>query len=673
MTSFIELQKLTDIFTDRRALWILLWAGTVVITLTLFALMRTRWGQARPLAKCAVLSLLVHLLLVGYAYKTHLFGVYPSRPSQSSVQITFTAGDNVPQTARNLTPMKPWEKLESPQPVPPDKPTLPREQASEERHQRQVPNLSIVSHKVPLETAPRADRSQPGPEIPIGSTPETRESGVDPAQIDRSDGRQHKAVHPSTVVTELARADTPDHSEVPSRVASLPRMSDSQITRNSTIQKLAELPLVTDRAKALAARLDRVQASSDGPQIPLELRKAMPDRMPVEPARLGADDPSAVNLPIRANRSDPTRRVADGQPLPEIYRLRSSPERTSVARRQGGSILTEQAVGSALRWLASQQSADGRWDTSNQGGGLETSVDGQDRSGAGTEADTGITGLVLLAYLGAGHSHLDGPYQESVQLGLEYLMRSQRPDGNLAGNAGTFARMYCHGMASFALSESLAITGDQRTKPYVQRAVNYSIAAQHPTGGGWRYQPHDQGDMSQFGWQVMALKSAELAGIEIPQRTQSGMHRFLRSVISGSSGGMASYRPGRQFNHTMTAEALVCRVFLGMDSQNPAADEAAHLLVQHLPGDGQPNYYYWYYATLGLHQVHDGRWQRWNRALKRQLLDRQIKQGPVAGSWDPDSVWGGYGGRSYSTALAAMCLEVYYRYLPLYQNSTGSP
>jgi hypothetical protein len=47
------------------------------------------------------------------------------------------------------------------------------------------------------------------------------------------------------------------------------------------------------------------------------------------------------------------------------------------------------------------------------------------------------------------------------------------------------------------------------------------------------------------------------------------------------------------------------------------------------------------------------------------LVPSQIEDGPNAGSWDPDMEWGGYGGRVYSTALAAMCLEVYYRYAPM--------
>ncbi|MGE0760163.1 MAG: hypothetical protein AB7O38_24335, partial [Pirellulaceae bacterium] len=75
---------------------------------------------------------------------------------------------------------------------------------------------------------------------------------------------------------------------------------------------------------------------------------------------------------------------------------------------------------------------------------------------------------------------------------------------------------------------------------------------------------------------------------------------------------------------------------------------------------------YWYYATLALFHRQGEAWQTWNAQLQRELVPRQHREGPLAGSWDTRDVWGGYGGRIYTTAMAALCLEVYYRYLPLH-------
>jgi hypothetical protein len=146
------------------------------------------------------------------------------------------------------------------------------------------------------------------------------------------------------------------------------------------------------------------------------------------------------------------------------------------------------------------------------------------------------------------------------------------------------------------------------------------------------------------------------------------MLRFMNSVSAGGHGGLARYRAGEQASRTMTAESLACRYFLNQTAQPAATAEAASFIAQQLPRDGQANFYYWYYATMALYQVKDENWTRWNAALKRQLISRQRNDGSLTGSWDPNTVWGGYGGRVYTTAMATLCLEVYYRYLPLLSN-----
>jgi hypothetical protein len=350
--------------------------------------------------------------------------------------------------------------------------------------------------------------------------------------------------------------------------------------------------------------------------------------------------------------------------VPDVYRLRAVPDRLSFIESLGGSRRTEQAVDAALDWLADNQREDGRWDGSLHGSGRELHVLGHNRQQAGIDADTGITGLAVLALLGAGHTHFEGTHRRHVQRGLEYLIRSQSHDGSLAGRARVFAQMYCHGIATLAICEAYAMTGDHRLLPYVQRAVQYSVDSQHATSGGWRYQPGDLGDTSQFGWQVMALRSAELAGVPVPPETRARMVRFLKTVSYGQHQGLAAYREGEPPSPTMTAEALICRYFLET-TETAAIREAADYILEKPPQQGQANLYYWYYATLALFQVQGEHWQQWNTQLQEQLLLRQQKDGHLAGSWDPDTVWGGYGGRVYSTALGALCLEVFYRYLPI--------
>ncbi len=367
-----------------------------------------------------------------------------------------------------------------------------------------------------------------------------------------------------------------------------------------------------------------------------------------------------VGVGTSAGNSDQT-----GKP-PPLYGDRTSENRGAVIRARGGSPEAEAAVQAALKWLAANQSADGRWESARHGGGREMHVLGQDREGAGAKADTAMTGLALLAFLGAGNTHLDGKYKDNVKRGLEYLLTEQASDGNLGGHSEKFAFMYSHGIATLALSEAYAMTRDRRLLAPLQSAIGYTVSSQHPTTGGWRYQPADQGDTSQLGWQLMALKSAELAGIPIPDATRNGMHRFLTNVTSGDHGGLAAYRPRERASRPMTAEALVCRQFLGLARENPACNEAGDYVLGELPSGDRINLYYWYYATLGMYQLQGEHWRQWNTALTKTLIERQNTAGKLAGSWDPDCIWAGYGGRVYSTSMAALSLEVYYRYLPLY-------
>jgi hypothetical protein len=117
---------------------------------------------------------------------------------------------------------------------------------------------------------------------------------------------------------------------------------------------------------------------------------------------------------------------------------------------------------------------------------------------------------------------------------------------------------------------------------------------------------------------------------------------------------------------------MLCRQFLGAKSDDPLIAGSADWLAGHTPewSDSdvrKTHFYYWYYGTLGMFQAGGARWEKWNASMKKVLLDNQRKGGPEDGSWDPKCYYGrGFAGRVYTTALGALTLEVYYRYLPIY-------
>ena len=108
------------------------------------------------------------------------------------------------------------------------------------------------------------------------------------------------------------------------------------------------------------------------------------------------------------------------------------------------------------------------------------------------------------------------------------------------------------------------------------------------------------------------------------------------------------------------------KMYLGQRRDHPNLREGA-LYLSDL-GPSATNIYFNYYATMVLHHRRGKHWQKWNPKVRDFLIAQQSQQGHEAGSWYFEDRLGTsrQGGRLYTTAMAAMTLEVYYRYLPLY-------
>ena len=196
---------------------------------------------------------------------------------------------------------------------------------------------------------------------------------------------------------------------------------------------------------------------------------------------------------------------------------------------------------------------------------------------SGVEADSGLTGLAVLAFLGAGYTHEEGIYADQIDHALRWLIRQQDGDGFLGGNATHYARMYCHGMATIALGEAYGMTQDPTLRAPLQNAIDFIVGRQNPKDGGWRYTPGKLGDVSMFGWQLMALKSAETAGLTFPNETRSLTINFLVAHSRGPSKGLSAYRLDEEVTPAMTAEALFCKQVLGIKRENSQSAAAVDL------------------------------------------------------------------------------------------------
>jgi hypothetical protein len=149
----------------------------------------------------------------------------------------------------------------------------------------------------------------------------------------------------------------------------------------------------------------------------------------------------------------------------------------------------------------------------------------------------------------------------------------------------------------------------------------------------------------------------------------------LASVAQGQHHGLYVYQPYREVSPTMTAVGMLCQQYLGIAPNDPAMVEGKQYLLENLPDENlQRDVYYWYYATLVMHNFMGPDWDTWNRKMRRVLIKTQCKGGCAEGSWDPERPtldrWA-QGGRVFETALSTLTLEVYYRYLPLFKVNQG--
>ena len=306
-----------------------------------------------------------------------------------------------------------------------------------------------------------------------------------------------------------------------------------------------------------------------------------------------------------------------------------------------------------------------------------------------------MTGLSLLAFLGAGYtSRSEGVFGRVVAGGLRYLRSAQDAEGCF-GNRASGHYVYNHAIAALAMVEAYGMTGSSIYKSPAQKALDFISLARNPYYA-WRYGVKaGDNDTSVTGWMMMALKSAKLinagetkAGHAAPltydEEAFEGIKSWVDKMTDPDTGrvgyqqrGTGPARPealSDRFpadkSESMTAVGVLARIFLG---ENPKSSEVirkgADLCAKLLPAwnreDGSIDIYYWYYATLAMFQVGGEPWKKWEAAMKPAIIDTQRKDGEFClfkGSWDPIDAWGGDGGRVYSTACLAMCLEVWYRY-----------
>jgi HEAT repeat protein len=358
-----------------------------------------------------------------------------------------------------------------------------------------------------------------------------------------------------------------------------------------------------------------------------------------------------------------------------------------------------EAIRHGLRWLAAHQAPDGSWrpDELDWCDGAQRKEGAPDGKGKPLYVP-GVTGMVVAAFLGAGHTQDGkGPFAQTVRHALTWLVKVQDEEGCF-GPRTMQQYVYNHAFGALAVVEAYAMTGDAHLSGPAQKALDFIEMARNPYFA-WRYgiKPGDN-DTSVTGCVATPLLAAlrldragDRAGLIEPLAVDAsafaGVRAWLGQVTDPSTGrvgyvtrGTGPARPQEfvgqfpgEMSEACTAIAVLLRQALpGWDATPQDAKRNQEmvgkgtrlmlgLLPRWEPHGGTIDLYYWYYATMALRLVGGKAWETWDEALANVLLDHQRRDGEVCGargSWDPLGVWAkSDGGRMYATALALLMLE----------------
>lgn len=420
-------------------------------------------------------------------------------------------------------------------------------------------------------------------------------------------------------------------------------------------EAVAEVP---DAVAVVASPFDAPSLETSDPVANSDPRSAAAPATvsaPIAPDRAAADAPSRAAASPAGTQPLTGGAAAGGSPGTP-FAARQGGVRAAAVTARGGSPASEAAVERGLQWLAAHQAVDGSWQFDLAG----CRCDGACRDPGTISSSTASTAIALLPFLGAGNTHAGGPYQETVARGIYYLL--SRMKSTPRGGDFCEGTMYGHGVTALVLAEALGMTKDEFLVQSVRDAVRFIETSQDLHGGGWRYLPGQAGDITVTAWQLAALKSAALAGVETPSPTIEGVCRFLDRVQT-QKGAAYGYRTPSAKPCT-SAIGLLCRMYTGWGRETEPLRRGITNLAK--PGPSATAVYQNFYLSQALLQLDHPVWPRWNAKNRDQIVHQQSRFGHETGSWffaDPDTA---PGGRLAHTALAILTLEVYYRLLPIY-------
>jgi hypothetical protein len=309
----------------------------------------------------------------------------------------------------------------------------------------------------------------------------------------------------------------------------------------------------------------------------------------------------------------------------------------------------DRAVTRGLAALARRQNPDGSW--------------GEVQFGR----TVAVTSLACLAFMADGNLPGRGAYGENVAKGLDYILANINENGLVATSSAN-SPMYGHGFATVFLGEVYGMTaggGDtalaDRVHAGLARAVRLIEQTQNDEGG-WRYNPVPfDADISVTICQIMGLRSARNAGLDVPKSTIDKAVEYVRACQNPDGGFRYQSMTGPSA-WPRSAAGVASLQYAGIYEDRAIDSGLSYLFTNAAPGRGDTqaiHYFYGHYYAVQAMFLAGGRsWSRWWPLIRRELIGNQ--QGD--GRWVDTSA-----GDDYGTAMALIVLQMPKRYLPIFQ------
>ena len=365
--------------------------------------------------------------------------------------------------------------------------------------------------------------------------------------------------------------------------------------------------------------------------------------LPPPPKPVAADPPKPEELDdVLANMTS----VGVSGGVGGSYGFRFGGGRRRAGLRSGGSMRSESCVDSSATWMTRAQEEDGHWDSM--------------RWGAKVKADTTVTALATLCYLGSGHTEKTGKYRGVVQKAIAWLTADLERGGMMGEN--DIEPVLAHAVATLALCEAAGMGNIEQTRKTAQRAVNTLVSLQRRRSG-WSSEVRGPGArLRPTVWAVMALKSATVTGLRVPGSCFRSAGAFLdlleRDAEGNPRNGRKRRAPKRSARHFYdyepvprgkrdsgealpTVMGVVARQMIGCrrDDLMNACGWAVGERNPRWPraDDADDGMRYFYFGMLASFNVGGDVWTKWNSIARGELISHIARSADpdIDGSFDP--------------------------------------